>query len=185
MGFSQIPDFFSDFFVVRDSLRYQFPKFLRVVELFEMAKFMDNNVVQIWLRQMDNTIIEIQISFPAATSPARFLIADGNSSGTEVINRPEIINLVFDKFECLFFPREVFLPASFGEQNARLSFPRQIHLAQNPIRFLLQKIFQLFKTHPARKRRRQFPARVHGDAQTPRPRALEQTVFDLLVLKDY
>jgi len=56
-----------------------------MIELLEMAKFVNNNVVLIFFRQVDNSIVEIQIALPRATPPPRLLVANGNSGGTEII----------------------------------------------------------------------------------------------------
>lgn len=155
-----------------------------MVELPQVTKLVNHDIVLIFFRQVDNPIIEIEISFSRATPPASFLVADRNSRGAEIINSSEIIYFIFDKCESFFFFRQIFSPAGFGQDQAWLSFFRQIHLAQNPIRFLAQKIFQLFHAEIPRQSRRELPARIHGDAQTPRPRALAQAVFDLLVLEN-
>ena len=57
-----------------------------MIELFEMAKLVDNDIVQIFFRQMDDPIVEIEIALLTATPPAGFLIADGNPSGTQIVN---------------------------------------------------------------------------------------------------
>ena len=41
-----------------------------------MAQFVDDNIVEIFFGKMNDFVVEIEISFSAAASPAGFLIAD-------------------------------------------------------------------------------------------------------------
>ena len=44
-----------------------------------MAELMDDDIIAVFFAQVDDAIVEIEISFLAAGSPAGFLVANGDS----------------------------------------------------------------------------------------------------------
>ena len=66
-----------------------------MIKLFEMAKFVDNDVIEIFFRKVNDFIVEIEIALPAAASPSCFLIADRNSAILKIIHFVQFFNFQF------------------------------------------------------------------------------------------
>lgn len=83
------------------------PKALRVVELKEVAQFVHNDVVrEVWWKE-DNAVVEIEVLLARATSPARALVAYGDSAIRTPVVRTPVREALMDERTRAFLVRAV------------------------------------------------------------------------------
>ena len=73
-----MPQLATAIFVIRDGLCDQFPKIARVIHFFQMAQFVDNNVVDKVVGKRTDPGVEIKVAFSRATPPPRLHPLDFN-----------------------------------------------------------------------------------------------------------
>ena len=66
--------------IIRHYLFDLCPKFFRMIHLYQMTKFMDNNIIHNFIRCKHKQTVKVQILFCTAASPPRLLIPNCNTT---------------------------------------------------------------------------------------------------------
>jgi hypothetical protein len=133
--------------IVRASDRNQVPKLGRVVELANVTKLVDDNIIREQGWQQNNPVIKIQIAHFRTTAPTRPLISDTYSANFENktacdINFLEMFNPVLHQTPRRLFVFQIIFPRAFARHPSDSPSP---HSAQpKSIQKSFAKKFDLF-----------------------------------------
>ena len=102
-----------------------------MIELAEMAKFMDDDIVAKRRGQERDTIIEIQIARPdtaaRATAPARPLVANADTTDFEFVNFIEMFNSLLRQIARRVFVLQIFSPSDLFSHFFNISLILKAH----------------------------------------------------------
>lgn len=89
-------------FVVGERLSDKRPEAWGVIEFFQMAEFMHNNIVRHLLRQKQDAVAEVKVPLFRATAPTRFLIANGNTADLCAVMPVPVRDALVHEVPCRF-----------------------------------------------------------------------------------
>ncbi len=96
------------FFIIRHGLGDEGPEGGRMIELADMAKFVDDDIVCKRFGQQRETITKIQIPLFRTRTPAGFLIFDSDLSVCEFIMLIKILESAKHELARFFFVQQIF-----------------------------------------------------------------------------
>lgn len=94
--------------VIRKLLTDQVPEGLGMVELGEVAEFVDDDVVGEAGRKEGELVAEIEVAMPGATAPSGLLVADSNFVIFESVELVEVFQAFMDQLAGRFFMGQIF-----------------------------------------------------------------------------
>ena len=77
--------------MVRNGLRYLVPELLRMIVLLGMAELVHHDVVLQRFREIDDAVVEGEVSFCGAASPPGLLVPDGDGAVREAVESIEVL----------------------------------------------------------------------------------------------
>ena len=112
--------------VIGNRLSHQRPESGGMVHLFQVAQFVDDDVIDRLNRGKDEAPVEVQVALKRTTPPPAFLVAHRHAPIDKTVERIEMIEPVADHFFRFLFKKGVerflhrFRPMRGGHRNGQL-----------------------------------------------------------------
>ena len=175
----------NDFLVFRNGLGHQIPETFGMIEFFEMAKFVHNNIVSMALWQKHDFVVEIQIALRTAAAPAGFLIANRHAVIFKSIKFAIFFQASSHKIPGIFPKTQILIPIVTRKQTFAADFFHSFHFVQNPLGILLDKFFRVPHAHAPWQSYHAVSIARNGNFEPFGFSVLTHRIFNSLVFESY
>jgi len=153
---------FDDAFVVRHGFGDEIPEATGMVEFFQMAEFVDDDVVGVALGQQDDFVVETQVFVRAAASPPSALVFDEKAIIVKAVILVPFFQPLANQFASRFFQALVFFRVILDKDAVLLLALHLLELFNHPFGVLADKPLHVIEVHVPRRGHDHIATTING-----------------------